>query len=172
MARPESSKGVVASYGCGSGFCRAQHNPQLTLFKIVFFDEMTEHLTAKRVVLAKIGLDGHDRGIKVVARGLRDAGFHVIYAGLWQPPEAVVQAVEDEDADWVGISLLSGAHLTLVPKIMSLLKDKGLNEVRVIIGGIIPEDDIVKLEKMGVNKVFGPGTPIQEIVDHMSTGES
>src|SRR5436853_3946235 len=95
-----------------------------------------------RVVLAKIGLDGHDRGIKVVARGLRDAGMHVIYAGLWQTPEAVVRTVADEDADWLGLSLLSGAHLTLVPRILDLLKSAGLKQVRVMIGGIIPEADI------------------------------
>src|ERR1700746_3127625 len=92
-----------------------------------------------RVVLAKVGLDGHDRGIKVVARALRDAGMEVIYAGLWQTPEAVVRTVADEDADWLGISLLSGAHLTLVPRIMQHLREAGLEQVGVIIGGIIPE---------------------------------
>src|SRR3954468_5474491 len=95
---------------------------------------------AQRIVLAKIGLDGHDRGIKVVARGLRDAGFHVIYAGLWQSPEAVVQAAADEDADWLGISMLSGAHMTQVPEVMDLLKTNQPRHVRVIVGGIIPED--------------------------------
>src|SRR5947209_11523504 len=94
-----------------------------------------------RVVLAKVGLDGHDRGIKVVARALRDAGMHVIYAGLWQTPEAVVRTAADEDADWVGLSLLSGAHMTLVPRLMALLRDAGLTHVRVLLGGIIPEDD-------------------------------
>src|SRR5947209_18053257 len=91
-----------------------------------------------RVVLAKIGLDGHDRGIKVVARGLRDAGFHVIYAGLWQTPEAVVRAVGDEDADWLGLSLLSGAHMTQVPQVLELLREADLGHVGVIVGGIIP----------------------------------
>jgi methylmalonyl-CoA mutase C-terminal domain/subunit len=117
-----------------------------------------------RVVLAKVGLDGHDRGIKVVARALRDAGFHVIYAGLWLTPEAVVRAVADEDADWLGLSLLSGAHLTLVPRVLQLLRDAGLDNVGVLVGGIIPEDDIPKLRAMGVAHVFGPGTPLPDIV--------
>jgi methylmalonyl-CoA mutase cobalamin-binding domain/chain len=117
-----------------------------------------------RIVLAKIGLDGHDRGVKVVARGLRDAGFHVIYAGLWQTPEGVVRAVADEDADWLGLSLLSGAHMTLLPRVLQLLRDQGLENVGVMVGGIIPEVDIAKLKEMGVAQVFGPGTPIPEIV--------
>lgn len=118
---------------------------------------------AVRVVLAKIGLDGHDRGIKVVARGLRDAGFHVIYAGLWQTPEAVVRTVADEDADWLGLSLLSGAHMTLVPRVLQLLRGSGLDQVGVLVGGIIPEGDIPKLQAMGVAQVFGPGTSMEEI---------
>src|SRR5512138_641910 len=107
-----------------------------------------------RIVLAKVGLDGHDRGIKVVARGLRDAGCHVIYAGLWQTPEAVVRTVADEDADWLGLSLLSGAHLTLVPRVVQLLRDGGLEHVGVLVGGIIPEADVPKLHAMGVARVF------------------
>ena len=118
-----------------------------------------------RIVLAKVGLDGHDRGIKVVARALRDAGCHVIYAGLWQTPEAVVRTVADEDADWLGLSLLSGAHMTLVPRVLQLLRDAGLGHVGVLVGGIIPEADIPKLTEMGVARVFGPGTSMQEIVD-------
>src|ERR671939_494512 len=102
-----------------------------------------------RVVLAKIGLDGHDRGIKVIARALRDAGMEVIYAGLWQTPEAVVRAVADEDADWLGLSLLSGAHMTLVPRVLQLLREAGLERVRVMVGGIIPEGDVPKLTAMG-----------------------
>src|SRR5580692_710874 len=117
-----------------------------------------------RVVLAKIGLDGHDRGIKVVARGLRDAGMHVIYAGLWQTPEAVVRTVADEDAGWLGLSLLSGAHMTLVPRVLQLLKDAGLEQVGVLVGGIIPEGDVPKLQAMGVARVFGPGTALPDIV--------
>jgi methylmalonyl-CoA mutase cobalamin-binding domain/chain len=120
-----------------------------------------------RIVLAKVGLDGHDRGIKVVARALRDAGMEVIYAGLWQTPEAVVRTVADEDADWLGISLLSGAHLTLVPRVMQLLREAGLDHVGVLIGGIIPESDIPKLTAMGVARVFGPGTSLPEIIDFL-----
>ena len=116
-----------------------------------------------RIVLAKVGLDGHDRGIKVVARGLRDEGLHVIYAGLWQSPEAVVRAVGDEDATWLGLSLLSGAHLTLVPRVLDLLEQAGLSDVGVLVGGIIPEGDVAKLIALGVARVFGPGTAIDEI---------
>ena len=120
-----------------------------------------------RVVLAKVGLDGHDRGIKVVARALRDAGLHVIYAGLWQTPEAVVRTVADEDADWLGLSLLSGAHMTLVPRVLELLRQAGAGDVGVLIGGIIPESDIPRLTDMGVARVFTPGTTIQDIVDFL-----
>jgi LAO/AO transport system ATPase len=130
---------------------------------------VTENSPAPRVVLAKIGLDGHDRGVKVVARGLRDSGFHVIYAGLWQPVEAVVQTVLDEDADWLGISLLSGAHMALIPPLMKLLREKGLEDVGVMVGGIIPEGDIPKLRAQGVRAVFGPGTSISEIVGFLRT---
>jgi methylmalonyl-CoA mutase cobalamin-binding domain/chain len=120
-----------------------------------------------RVLLAKVGLDGHDRGIKVVARGLRDAGFHVIYSGLWQAPEAVVRAVADEDADWLGLSILSGAHLTLVPRVLELLRQARLDDVGVIVGGIIPDADVPKLLEMGVARVFGPGTPIADIAEFL-----
>jgi len=120
-----------------------------------------------RIVLAKIGLDGHDRGIKVVARGLRDGGFHVIYGGLWQTPEQVVRTVADEDADWLGVSLLSGAHLTLVPLVIEELRKAGLEHVGVMVGGIVPEGDEAKLKQMGVARVFGPGTPIPEIVEFL-----
>src|SRR5262245_52820303 len=121
-------------------------------------------LSPLRILLAKIGLDGHDRGIKVVARALRDAGFHVIYAGLWQTPEAVVRAIADEDADWLGLSILSGAHMTLVPRVIELLKQEGLEHVGILVGGIIPEADIAPLQALGVARVFGPGTPLPEIV--------
>ena len=120
-----------------------------------------------RIVLAKVGLDGHDRGIKVVARGLRDAGMHVIYAGLWQTPEAVIRAVADEDADWLGLSLLSGAHMTLVPRVLELLRQAGMENCGVLVGGIIPEADIAKLLDMGVARVFTPGTTMQEIADFL-----
>lgn len=125
-----------------------------------------------RIVLAKVGLDGHDRGIKVVARALRDAGMHVIYAGLWQTPQAVVRAVADEDADWLGLSLLSGAHLTLVPRVLALLREAGLEHVGVLVGGIIPEADVARLTALGVARVFGPGTPLDDIVAflHASRG--
>ena len=125
--------------------------------------------TPIRIVLAKVGLDGHDRGIQVVARGLRDAGFHVIYAGLWQTPEAVVRTVADEDADWLGLSLLSGAHMTLVPRVMELLREAGLEHVGVMLGGIVPEADIPKLQQMGVARVFGPGTPLEEIAEFLKS---
>ncbi len=118
-----------------------------------------------RVVLAKIGLDGHDRGIQVVARALRDAGMEVIYTGLWQSTDDVIRAVEDEDADVLGVSLLSGAHLTLVPELMDRLRTEHLQNVKVVIGGIIPEVDVPKLKAMGVSQVFTPGASMQEIAE-------
>ena len=120
-----------------------------------------------RVLVAKPGLDGHDRGAKVVARALRDAGFEVIYTGIRQTPEQIVESVIQEDVDVLGISILSGAHMVLIPKILRLLEKKGLKpgeDVLVIAGGIIPPDDAQELEKMGVGKVFGPGSPISEII--------
>src|SRR5436309_3291245 len=121
-----------------------------------------------RIVLAKVCLDGHDRGIKVVARALRDAGMHVIYAGLWQTPEAVARVVADEDADWLGLSLLYGAHLTLVPRVIEAMRALGAGDVRVMVGGIIPEADLPRLQAMGVERVFGPGTSLEEIVAFLS----
>jgi methylmalonyl-CoA mutase C-terminal domain/subunit len=118
-----------------------------------------------RVVVAKPGLDGHDRGAKVIARALRDAGFEVIYTGLHQTPEQVVQAVVQEDADAVGLSLLSGAHMTLVPRVVELLREQGAEDVLVVAGGIIPEADIPALKKLGVAEVFGPGAPLPAIAD-------
>jgi len=117
-----------------------------------------------RVVVAKPGLDGHDRGAKVIARALRDAGFEVIYTGLHQTPEQVVQAVVQEDADAVGLSLLSGAHLTLVPRVIDGLRDQGLDDVLVIVGGIIPEADIPALTELGVAAVFTPGASLDTMV--------
>jgi LAO/AO transport system ATPase len=125
---------------------------------------------AQRILLAKVGLDGHDRGIKVVARGLRDAGFHVIYGGIWQSPEAVARAAVDEDADWVGLSLLSGAHMVLVPRVLDALRKAGADRTRVIVGGIVPAEDIAKLKQLGVAHVFGPGTSIEEIVRVFEAG--
>jgi methylmalonyl-CoA mutase, C-terminal domain len=116
-----------------------------------------------RVVVAKPGLDGHDRGAKVIARALRDAGFEVIYTGLHQTPEQVVQAVVQEDADAVGLSLLSGAHLTLVPKVIEGMRAEGLDDVLVVCGGIIPDKDIPVLNAAGVAAVFTPGAPLPEI---------
>ena len=118
-----------------------------------------------RVVVAKPGLDGHDRGAKVIARALRDAGFEVIYTGLHQTPEQVVEAVVQEDADAVGLSLLSGAHMTLVPRITALLADRGADDVLVVCGGIIPDADIPVLKEAGVAEVFTPGAPLQRIAE-------
>jgi methylmalonyl-CoA mutase C-terminal domain/subunit len=116
-----------------------------------------------RVVVAKPGLDGHDRGVKVIARALRDAGFEVIYTGLFQTPEQVAEAALQEDADAVGLSVLSGAHMTLFPRVMEELDKRGLDDVLVFGGGIVPEDDITALERQGVAAVFTPGAPIDEI---------
>src|SRR5437773_6976482 len=122
-----------------------------------------------RVVIAKPGLDGHDRGAKVIARALRDAGMEVIYTGLRQTPEQVVSAALQEDADVIGLSILSGAHNHIVPKLMELLKEKGLEDVLVVIGGIIPDVDIPKLQQIGVKGVFLPGTPMQDIIDFINS---
>jgi LAO/AO transport system ATPase len=128
--------------------------------------------TTSRIVLAKVGLDGHDRGIKVVARGLRDEGFHVIYAGLWQSPEAVVRTVGDEDAGWLGLSLLSGAHMTLVPHVLQMMQEAGLGHVGMLVGGIIPEEDARRLIELGVKRVFGPGTVLEEIAQFIREQET
>ncbi len=116
-----------------------------------------------RVVIAKPGLDGHDRGAKVIARALRDAGFEVIYTGLFQTPEQVAEAALQEDADAVGLSLLSGAHMTLIPKIVEAMRDRGLYDVLVFAGGIIPDDDITTLRDGGIAAVFTPGTQLETI---------
>ena len=120
-----------------------------------------------RVLIAKPGLDGHDRGAKVIVRALRDAGFEVIYTGIRQTPEMIAAAALQEDVDSVGLSLLSGAHLTLFPAIVKQLRKKGLKDVLVFGGGIIPDEDIKPLKKAGVDRVFGPGTSLQEIVDYL-----
>ena len=122
-----------------------------------------------RVVIAKPGLDGHDRGAKVIARALRDAGMEVIYTGLRQTPEQIASAALQEDADVIGLSILSGAHNYIAPRLMELLKEKGLDDVLVIIGGIIPDVDIPKLKSIGVKAVFLPGTPMQEIVTFINS---
>lgn len=121
-----------------------------------------------RILTAKVGLDGHDRGVKVISRALRDAGIEVIYAGLHQTPEMVVEAAVQEDVDGIGVSLHSGAHMTLIPKILNILKGRGIDDIIVFAGGIIPDDDIAALKKLGVAEVFTPGTPLQEIVDFVN----
>jgi methylmalonyl-CoA mutase C-terminal domain/subunit len=118
-----------------------------------------------RVVIAKPGLDGHDRGAKVIARALRDAGMEVIYTGLRQTPEQIVGAALQEDADVIGLSILSGAHMHICPRVMELLKEKGLHDVLVVIGGIIPDVDVPKLREIGITGIFLPGSPMQDIVD-------
>jgi methylmalonyl-CoA mutase C-terminal domain/subunit len=120
-----------------------------------------------RVVIAKPGLDGHDRGAKIIARALRDAGMEVIYTGLHQTPEQIVETAIQEDADAVGVSILSGAHMTLVPRIVEGLKENGADDVLVVVGGTIPHDDAEELKTQGVAEVFGPGAPTAEIVDFL-----
>ena len=122
-----------------------------------------------RVVIAKPGLDGHDRGAKVIARALRDAGMEVIYTGLRQTPEQIVSAALQEDADVIGLSILSGAHMHICPRIMALLREQGLDDVLVVIGGIIPDVDVAALNELGIPGVFLPGTQMQAIVDFIST---
>ena len=122
-----------------------------------------------RVLIAKPGLDGHDRGAKVIARALRDAGMEVIYSGLRQTPEQVVAAAIQEDVDVVGLSILSGAHNTLFPEILKLLKERGGEDILVVAGGIIPEKDIAPLKQLGVREIFLPGTPTQTLVDYIRT---
>jgi len=121
-----------------------------------------------RVVIAKPGLDGHDRGAKVIARALRDAGMEVIYTGLRQTPEQIVTAALQEDADAIGLSILSGAHMHICPRLVDLLREKGLQDVLVVVGGIIPDADIPKLNEIGIRGVFLPGTPMQDIVDFIN----
>jgi methylmalonyl-CoA mutase C-terminal domain/subunit len=120
-----------------------------------------------RVVIAKPGLDGHDRGAKVIARALRDAGFEVVYTGLHQTPEQIVETAIQEDADAVGISILSGAHMTLVPRIVEGLRENGADDVLVVVGGTIPREDAAALKELGVAEVFTPGSPLTDIVDFL-----
>jgi methylmalonyl-CoA mutase cobalamin-binding domain/chain len=123
-----------------------------------------------RVVVAKPGLDGHDRGAKIIARALRDAGMEVIYTGLHQTPEQIAATVIQEDADAVGLSILSGAHMTLVPKIVEMLREQGAEDVLVTVGGTIPADDIPELKRLGVAEVFTPGAPTDDIVEFLRNG--
>jgi methylmalonyl-CoA mutase C-terminal domain/subunit len=120
-----------------------------------------------RVVIAKPGLDGHDRGAKVIARALRDAGFEVVYTGLHQTPEQIVETAIQEDADAIGISILSGAHMTLVPRILELLRENEAEDVLVVVGGTIPKDDAQSLKEQGVAEIFTPGAPLSGIVDFL-----
>ena len=120
-----------------------------------------------RVLIAKAGLDGHDRGAKVVAAALRDAGMEVIYTGLRKSPEAIVEAALQEDADAIGISILSGAHMTIFPRVLTLMRDRGISDVLLFGGGIVPEGDIATLKKMGVGELFTPGASTQTIVDYV-----
>ena len=123
-----------------------------------------------RILVAKLGLDGHDRGALVLCRAFRDAGMEVIYSGLFATPERIAKIVEDEDADVVALSLLNGAHLTLFPRVVNALKEKGIRNVLVIGGGVIPEDDKSELEKAGVLGNFGPGTPLSTVIDYIQSG--
>lgn len=121
-----------------------------------------------RVLIAKVGLDGHDRGAKVIASFLRDAGMEVIYTGLRQTPEMVVNAAEQEDVDAIGVSILSGAHMTVFPRILQLMKEKNMNDILLTGGGIIPDEDMKKLEEMGCGRLFPPGTDTREIIQYMT----
>ena len=120
-----------------------------------------------KVLIAKPGLDGHDRGAKVLARGLRDEGFEVVYTGLRQTPEMVATAALQEDVDVVGLSILSGAHMTLVPRVTKLLRERGMDDVLVVVGGIIPDDDVPALKDAGVASTFGPGTTIAQVAEFL-----
>jgi methylmalonyl-CoA mutase C-terminal domain/subunit len=120
-----------------------------------------------RVVIAKAGLDGHDRGAKIIARALRDAGMEVIYTGLHQTPEQIVETAIQEDADAVGVSILSGAHMTLIPRVLDGLKGNDVDDVLVLVGGTIPKPDVEELKRQGVAEVFTPGAPVSEIVDYL-----
>jgi methylmalonyl-CoA mutase C-terminal domain/subunit len=120
-----------------------------------------------RVLIAKPGLDGHDRGAKVLARGLRDAGFEVIYTGLRQTPEMIVDAAEQEDVDVIGLSILSGAHMTLLPRVADLARERGMDDVLIAAGGIIPDADVARLKQAGIAEIFGPGTSIGQIARYL-----
>ena len=123
------------------------------------------------MVVAKPGLDDHDRGAKIIARALRDAGMEVIYTGLHQTPEQIVETAIQEDADAVGLSILSGAHMTLVPRVVELLREQGADEVKLVVGGTIPNDDIPELKRLGVAEIFTPGSSVQAIVDYLKSTE-
>ena len=146
------------------GFGQAGEHPTTISFTVHILAAVAGKI---RVVIAKPGLDGHDRGAKIIARALRDAGMEVIYTGLHQTPEQIVETAIQEDADAVGISILSGAHMTLVPKILDGLREQGAEDVLVVVGGTIPTDDANELKEKGVAEVFTPGAPTSEIVDFL-----
>jgi len=141
-----------------------RHRPRIAVF-VRYSPAMTDR--PLKVLIAKPGLDGHDRGAKVLARGLRDEGFEVVYTGLRQTPEMVATAALQEDVDVVGLSILSGAHMTLVPRVCRLLREEGLHDVLVVVGGIIPDDDAEELRTAGVAGIFGPGTTIGEVAEFL-----
>ena len=156
----EAAIDFAASFSCG-----AHSLPLKSCFRLL--REPLQAVTEKRirVLIAKPGLDGHDRGAKVIARALRDAGMEVIYTGLRQTPEMIVSAAEQEDVDVIGLSILSGAHNTLCARLMDLLREKKMDDVCVVVGGIVPEQDIRELKAAGIAEIFQPGTPTQAIVD-------
>ncbi len=125
------------------------------------------HDNKTRIIIAKPGLDGHDRGAKVMAAAFRDAGFEVIYTGLRQTPEMIVEAALQEDADVIAISILSGSHMTQFPKVLQLMKERGIDDVLLTGGGIIPEEDMIKLQEMGTGRLFGPGSPLSEPIEYI-----
>ena len=130
---------------------------------------MKEKKSPIRILVAKPGLDGHDRGAKIIARALRDAGMEVIYTGIRQTPEMIAAAADQEDVDAIGLSILSGAHLELLPSVITALRSRGLENMPVIAGGIIPQSDVETLKVAGITEIFGPGTPTQTIVDYITT---
>lgn len=153
-------------------FSITQHYQIKILKAKVGFNVMAQKAATRRVriLVAKLGLDGHDRGALVLCRAFRDAGMEVIYSGLFATPERIVKIVEDEDVDVVALSLLNGAHLTLFPRVVKILKERGIKDVLVVGGGVIPEDDKTELEKAGVTGNFGPGTPLSIIIEHINAG--
>jgi methylmalonyl-CoA mutase, C-terminal domain len=156
--------GVSSRAGFGSGATRT--GTKLARSRVAMdFESMNTNERKIRVLVAKPGLDGHDRGAKVIASAFRDSGFEVIYTGLHQTPEMIANAAVQEDVDVVALSILSGAHMTLFPRILELLRAEGMDDILILGGGIIPEEDMVALEQMGVGKLFGPGTPTMAPID-------
>jgi len=148
----------------------ARHNALRSALAVMIRDMAEARQRRVRVVIAKPGLDGHDRGAKVIARALRDAGMEVVYTGLRQSPEQIVAAAAQEDADLVGLSILSGAHLPICRRVVELLRERGMGSVRVFVGGIIPSQDIAELKRLGVAEVFLPGTSTQDVVRAIEEG--